>query len=148
LTMQLSQARRRRGPWAICVTAVAGAGATMLLPAMTGTAAAGAALLAVGAIALLAGHAWGLMVSIPAHLTLVGRIWPHLPLGDAKIDAVHAAATAMVIVTALPALALAAVVLPQIARHLLPRGTARTRSLVVAGAAMALAAAMILPAAF
>ena len=145
--MQLSPSRR--GPWAVCVTALAGAGATLLLPAMSGTAAAGAALLVVGALALLAGHAWGLMVSIPAHLTLVGRIWPQLALAGtgSKVDMVHAAASAIVIVTAVPALALAAVVLPQIARHLLPAGTRRTRSLVVAGSAAALAAALILPAA-
>ena len=131
----------------MCVTATAGAGAMMLLPAMSGTAAAGAALLAVGAIALLAGNAWGLMVSIPAHLTLVGRIWPQLAMAGGKVGAVHAAASAIVIVTAVPAIVLAAVVLPQLARHLVPGGTPRVRSLLVAVAAAALAAALILPAA-
>jgi len=114
---------------------------------MSGTAAAGATLLAVGALALLAGHTWGLMVSIPAHLTLVGRIWPQLSLAAASASAWRAAATALVIVTAIPALALAAVVLPQIARHLLPGGTPRARRLLVAGTATALAAALILPSA-
>lgn len=124
------------------MTVLAGAAAALLLPETTGTAAAGAALLAVGALALLAGHTWGLMVSIPSHLTLVGRLWPQLSLAGGTL---RTTATATILVTAVPALALAAVVLPQIAHHLLPSGTARSRALVVGGAAIALAAAMILP---
>jgi hypothetical protein len=141
--MQVS--RSRRGPWSVCVTAVAGAGAAVLLPDTSGTTAAGAALLAVGALALLAGHTWGLMVTIPAHLTLVGRLWPNLSLATIDRSSLRAAATALVLVTALPALALAASVLPQIAQHLLPDATRRARAVVVAGAALALAAALVLP---
>jgi hypothetical protein len=135
----------RRGPWSISLTLLAGAGAAMLLPETSGTAAAGAALLAVGALALLAGHTWGLMVSIPSHLTLVGRLWPHLSLAQDADGSVHAAATALILVTAIPALALAAVILPQIAEHLLPRATRRMRSALVAGSTLALAAALIVP---
>jgi hypothetical protein len=141
LTLRLA----RRGPWSIGLTLLAGAGATLLLPEISGTAAAGAALLAVGALALLAGHTWGLMVSIPSHLTLVGRLWPHLSLAQDADRSLHATATALLLVTAVPALALAAVILPQIAAHLLPRGTPRQRALVVAGSALALAAALIVP---
>src|SRR6266487_3291313 len=107
LTMRVS--RSGNGPWWVCASALAGAGAAMLLPG--GTTGAGAALLAVGALALLAGHTWGLMVSIQATL--------------------RAAAVAVVLVTALPALALIAVVLPQIAQQLPPEGARRARSLFV-----------------
>jgi len=147
LTMQSSQVSEhpRRGFWSLSVTLLAGAGAAMLLPETSGTAAAGAAVLAVGALALLAGHAWGLMVSIPSHLTLVGRLWPHLSLAHASGGTLRAAATALLIVTAVPTLALAAVTLPQIVRQLLPDATRRVRAAIVGGAALALAAALIVP---
>ncbi len=136
-------ARSRIGPSWVCLPALAGAAAALLLPG--GKTGAGAALLAVGALALLAGHTWGLMVSIPAHITLVGRVWPELAHVSTE-PAPHTVALAVVLVTALPALALIAVVLPQIAQQLLPDRTRRTRSLFVAGSALALAAALILPA--
>ena len=144
MTTQSSEVPRR-GFWSLSVTLLAGAGAAMLLPEISGTAAAGAAVLAVGALALLAGHAWGLMVSIPSHLTLVGRLWPHLSLAHAPGGSLRAAATALLVVTAIPALALGAVVLPQIVRELLPDATRRLRAAIVAGAALALAAALIVP---
>ncbi len=143
--MTIGLSATRKGPVTVCLTALAGAGAALLLPGTSGTTAAGAALLALGALALLAGHTWGLMVSIPAHLTLVGRLWPHLSLAAAPTESLRAAATALVLVTTVPALVLAAAVLPQIADHLLPGGTRRSRGLVVAGSAVALAAALILP---
>jgi len=147
LTTQSSQVSEhpRRGFWSLSVTLLAGAGAALLLPETSGTAAAGAAVLAVGALALLAGHAWGLMVSIPSHLTLVGRLWPHLSLAHASGGTLRAAATALLIVTAVPTLALAAVTLPQIVRQLLPDATRRVRAAIVGGAALALAAALIVP---
>lgn len=148
MTTQSSQATEhpRRGFWSLSLTLLAGAGAAMLLPGASGTSAAGAAVLALGALALLAGHAWGLMVSIPSHLTLVGRLWPHLSLAHASGGTLRAAATALLVVTAVPTLALAAVALPQIVRHLLPDATRRTHAALVGGAALALAAALIVPA--
>ncbi len=135
----------RRGFWSLSVTLLAGAGAAMLLPEASGTSAAGAAVLAVGALALLAGHAWGLMVSIPSHLTLVGRLWPHLSLAHASGGTLGAAATALLIVTAIPTLALAAVALPQIVRQLLPDAGRRVHAAIVGSTALALAAALIVP---
>lgn len=137
---------RSRGPIWICLPALAGACAALLVPGATGTTAAGAALLAVGAIALLAGHAWGLMVSIPSHVTLVGRVWPSLTMGSPTGSSTTAAAVAVVLVTALPALALTAVVLPQIARHLFGDRPRRVHGVFVAGSATALIASLILPA--
>jgi hypothetical protein len=89
------------------------------------------------------------MVSIPSHVTLVGRVWPALaagtPPGQVGSSAT-AAAVAIVLVTALPALALTAAVLPEIARHVLGEGKTRAHGLFVAGSATALAAALIMPA--
>ena len=135
------------GPSWISVPALAGACAALIIPGATSTTAAGAALLAVGALAILAGHTWGLMVSIPSHVTIVGQVWPGLALSHhASGTPLGAAAIAIVLVTALPALALTAVVLPQIGVHLLGDRSPRTRSLFVAGSALALAAALIVPA--
>jgi hypothetical protein len=138
--------RSGEGPSWVCLSALIGAAAALALPGASGTTAAGAALLAVGALALLAGHTWGLMVSIPAHITLVGRVWPELTHA-AALATVREAAIAVVLVTALPALALTVVVLPEIARHLVPERSPRMRAVFVAGSALALAAALILPAA-
>jgi hypothetical protein len=115
------------------------------MPGPAGTTAAAAALLAVGALAVLAGHTWGLLVSVPSHVTLVGRVWP--TLGDATTASTpQVGATAIVLVTALPAMALIAFVLPQMARHLFPDRAPRTRALIVAASAMMLAAALVVPA--
>jgi hypothetical protein len=133
------------GPTWISLPALAGACAALLVPGATSGTAAGAALLAVGAIALLAGHAWGLLVSIPSHVTLVGRVWPSLAVSSDGSPAT-AAAVAVVLVTALPALALTAVVLPEIARHVVGDASPRVRSAVVALFAIGLAASLIVPA--
>ncbi len=138
----------RLGPTWISVSALTGACAALFVPGATSSTAAGAAaLLAVGAIALLAGHTWGLLVSIPSHVTLVGRVWPALAAsGAGSAGLATDAAVAVVLVTALPALALTAAVLPQIARHIVGDASPRVRALVVAGCAIGLALALILPA--
>lgn len=141
--MQVSSGRR--APSWVWLSGIVGAGAALSLPGTSGTSAAAASLLAVGALALLAGHAWGLLVAIPAHITLVGRLWPEL-VHTMDHGAWSATAIAVVVITALPALALATGVLPALASHLLPDRTGRTRAVFVAGTATALAAALVLPA--
>jgi hypothetical protein len=119
----------------------------MLAPSDGSTTGAGATTLAVGALALLAGHTWGLLVMVPAHVVLVGRLWPAIAIassGDLSIG--ETAAIAVVLTTALPTLILGAVALPGIVGHLLPERSPRLRAMVVAGGALALAAALILPA--
>lgn len=133
---------RRYGPWSIALPALAGAIAAMVTPVAGGTTGAGAACLAVGALALLAGHTWGLLVLVPAHVAIVGRLWPQIPtLGSSEV-----AAVAVVLVSFLPVLALGAALLPGIIAHLLPDRTPRTRALVVSSGALLLAAALIVPA--
>jgi hypothetical protein len=134
--------RRSRAAW-LSIPALAGAIAALVLPGATSTAAAGAALLAVGAIALLAGHAWGLSISIPSHLTLAGQVWPNLALDAPTFSA---AAIGVVLVTAVPALALSGVVLPQLARDVLGERRTRSHALFVGGSGAALVAALVLPA--
>src|SRR4051812_39447629 len=79
LTMhRLSSRMRRLGPAWAAVPALLGAIAALALPGTTSPASAEAAMLAVGAIALLAGHTWGLLVALSSHVPLVGRVWPAL----------------------------------------------------------------------
>ena len=147
LTMQ--DGDRRYGPLWVSLPALAGATAALMVPGVSSTATAGATLLAVGALALLAGHTWGLLVVVPSHLVLVGRLWPVLALygpGQPEGGAMGTVAVAVVLVTALPALGLSAVLLPRIVGHLLVDRSPRMQSFVVAGAAALLAAAMVLPA--
>lgn len=141
---------RRLGPiWAV-VPAFAAAIAALAIPGTTNTATAEATMLAVGALALLAGHTWGLIVVVSSHLSLVGRLWPAIALyapgqvppgGTLGIGAI-----AVVLVTALPTIALAALLLPRATQHLLADTTPRTRSLWVAGGMVFLIASLVLPA--
>ncbi len=135
--------RHVRASW-LSVPALAGAMAALVLPGATSTTAAGAALLAVGALALLAGHPWGLMVSVPSHVTVAGQVFPALTAAGTSFSS---AAIWIVLVTALPAVALATVVVPAMSRDLLgERRPARAHAAFVALTSGALLAALIVPA--
>lgn len=151
-----SPGRRRQflsstpGPlWAV-IPAVLASVAALCIPGAATNATAAATVLAVGALALLAGHTWGLIVVVSSHLSLVGRLWPALALhapgqvppgGDLGTGAI-----AVVLVTALPTLALAALLLPRAADIVLADQSPRTRSWCVTGGAVVLAASLVLPA--
>ncbi len=117
----------------------------MFVPGAGGSSAAVGVLLAVGALALLAGHAWGLLVLMPAHVALAGKLWPQVALAGTS-DTPSVAALAVVLVTMVPTVALSAVAMPGIVATLLPERSPRARSLVVAAGALCLAAALIVPA--
>ncbi|MBI4509682.1 MAG: hypothetical protein HY698_08585 [Deltaproteobacteria bacterium] len=138
------------GPSWVAIPALGGALCALVVPGASTTATAGATVLAVGALALLAGHTWGLLVVVPSHLTLVGRLWPMLALSSPSQSPpggdLEAFAISMVLVTALPGLVLAATLLPRITALVLVDRSPRVQSLVVAATAMLLAAALILPA--
>jgi hypothetical protein len=105
-----------------------------------------AALLAVGALALLAGHTWGLLVALSSHVPLVGRVWPSLgSLGGADHE-VAAGAVAVVLVTAVPVIVLSSLLFPRLIHHIAPRASERTQGLLTAGLAVTLAASLVLPA--
>ena len=138
---------RRFGPLYVVLPALGGASAALLVPGVSGAATAGATLLAVGALAILAGHAWGLFVVLPSHLTLVGRMWPSVNhLHDQHVGSLGTGAIAVVLVTALPALALSAILMPRVTRHLMGRYAPRRQAAIVGMTALALAAAIIVPA--
>jgi hypothetical protein len=140
----------RPGPWWVAVPALLGAAAGLIVPGVTGSTSAGAAVLGVGALALLAGHTWGLMVVLAAHTTLVGRLWPsvaHVGVGVSGVGGAQGAASiAVVLVTALPSIALTAILLPEVARLLFPERSRKTHGLFVAGVTLMLAASLVLPA--
>lgn len=141
----------RRAVW-VGLPALVGAVAALALPGVTSAVSAEAAMLAVGALALFAGHTWGLIVVVSSHVPLVGRLWPVLadvhgaPNGP-WAGSLGPAVVAVVIVTALPTLILAATLLPRMVEQLTPEQSPRARSLLVAATALVLGASLVLPAA-
>lgn len=142
---QLTTHSRRSRTALIGLSALAGACAALVLPGATSPVSAGAALLAVGALAFLAGHGWGLTVSVPSHVAVAGHVWPNLAY-HGQATPFNTAADAVVLITALPALALAVILLPRLAREVLGNRPARARAAFVAAGAAALVAALLLPA--
>src|SRR5688572_32611132 len=127
----------RHGPWSIAVPALLASAAVMVVPGAANAAgAAGAACLALGALALLAGHTWGLLVLMPAHVALAGRFWPQVALAGTAQEPLTVAALALVLVTMIPTVALSALAMPGIVATLLPERSSRVRSLVVGAAAL------------
>jgi hypothetical protein len=142
---------KKMGPAWAAVPALLGAIAALALPGTTSPASAEAAMLAVGALALLAGHTWGLLVALSSHVPLVGRVWPaltHLQMpGSAGSDgAVTAGAVAVVLVTAVPVVILSMVLFPKLVAHVVPGASPRTHAVATAIVAIALGASLVLPA--
>lgn len=111
---------------------VAGAGlasslAAIALPSSSYTAEI-AATLAVGALALLAGHTWGLLVVTAADVILLGRVWP-LVFYNWPPNAATQLATYTALAGALPGLFLLRRSLPQAIELLMgPGSSPRVRS--------------------
>ena len=110
-------------------------------------------MLAVGAIALLAGHTWGLLVALSSHVPLVGRIWPaithltgHASSGVTSDGAVTTGAVAVILVTAVPVVMLSMLLFPRLVAHLMPGASPRMHAWAQAGVALALGASLVLPA--
>jgi hypothetical protein len=146
---------RRLGPAWAAVPALLGAIAALALPGTTSPATAEAAMLAVGALALLAGHTWGLLVALSSHVPLVGRIWPaltHLHMhaspssGVGGDSTVATGAVAVVLVTAVPVVMLSMLLFPRLVAHIVPGASPRLHAWATAGVAIALGASLVLPA--
>ncbi len=134
----------RRGPWWVVVSAFAGASAALALPGSTGDLAAVASVLAVGALALLAGHTWGLLVVAVADVMLLGQVWPMLAF---ESDGATQLAAATALVSALPGLALLGIAFPALVSVIFGEQTSdRVRSAGVATCAIGAALAVVLPA--
>jgi hypothetical protein len=144
LTMRHS--RTKRGATWVGVPALAGAVAALAIPGTTSAMSAEAALLAVGALALLAGHTWGLLVALSSHVPLVGRVWPSLGAAAEPGREMATGAVAVVLVTAIPVIILSTLLFPRLIAHLAPRASARTQGLLSASLAVGLAVSLVLPA--
>ena len=143
---------RRLGPAWAAVPALLGAIAALALPGTTSPATAEAAMLAVGALALLAGHTWGLLVALSSHVPLVGRVWPalthvnlnaHAVGGDSNVAA---GAVAIVLVTAVPVVMLSMLLFPRLLAHVVPGASPRTQGWATIAVAVVLGASLVLPA--
>src|SRR5262245_59911779 len=106
----------RLGPLWVVIPALLAAVAALAIPGATNTATAEGTMLAVGALALQAGHTWGLIVVVSSHMSLVGRVWPTLALvtPEHQPGTLGTSAIAVILVTALPTLILAGLLLPRV----------------------------------
>jgi len=135
---------RPHGPWWVALPAIAAAAAALALPGPTGSAAAIASVLSLGALALLAGHTWGMLVVAMADVLLLGHVWPVLAFSDGPL-ATHWAAAATLACT-LPGLTLLGVAIPALVDVVLGDPGHRMHRVGVTVGSLALAAAVVLPA--
>jgi hypothetical protein len=94
--------------------ALLSAAAAMAMPGPAGALTGFSSVLVVGALALLAGHAWGILVIACSELLIVGKAWP---IAASALGGHHSAladhwAAPITLLTALPGLALFVATLP------------------------------------
>jgi hypothetical protein len=116
--------------------------AAIALPTGSGPSPEVSAVLAVGALALLAGHAWGLLIVAAADLILVGALWPLLAFGDPSRSVTVAAAIALA--GALPGLVVFTRTLPGTVELVLG-DRPRFRAHAVAATGILAAVSLVLP---
>ncbi len=94
--------------------ALISAAATMAIPGPAGDLTGFASVLLVGALALLAGHAWGILVIAVAELLIVGQAWPIVStmLTSPPPHSIGSYSAVVSVVTALPGLLLFAATMP------------------------------------
>jgi hypothetical protein len=129
----------RRVAWGVAGAGLAGACAAMAIPGYHADIAEVSAILAVGALALLAGHRWGLLIVAAADLLLLGYVWPVLAFGDRPESWARLAAGTAVL-GALPGLLVFSRTLPHTLDLLAGRRLERLRP---AGAALGSLAALL-----
>jgi len=123
-----------------------GALAAMLLPVQSGSTPQTpeiAAVLAVGALALLAGHAWGLLIVALADVMLIGTVWPLVVFLQGSTLEIAAAATALG--GALPGLILVTRTLPRTVEVVVGTDHGRLRNVSVAASSVMVALWLTLP---
>ncbi|RMH41859.1 MAG: hypothetical protein D6689_09950 [Deltaproteobacteria bacterium] len=128
----------------VAVSALASAAAALALPGATGEVAGIASVVTLGGLALLAGHAWGLLVVVAAQVLLLAHVWPLVALTPPAAPVAQATAAAAT-VASLPAVARLGVALPGLADVLLDEPSARARAVCVAMGAVGAAAALLAP---
>jgi hypothetical protein len=126
----------------VALAGLLGALAAIALPTGSGPSPEVSAVLAVGALALLAGHAWGLLIVAASDLILVGGLWPLLAFHRSPHSVTLAAALALA--GALPGLVVFTRTLPGTVELVLG-DRPRFRSYAVALTGMLALASLILP---
>jgi hypothetical protein len=126
----------------VAVAGLIGALGAIALPTGSGPSPEAAAALAVGSLALLAGHAWGLLIVALADLLIVGAVWPLLVFGGRPSSIVVAAAIALA--GALPGLVLLGRTLPGTVELVLGENV-RWRSAGVAVSGVLCLVSLVLP---
>ena len=94
--------------------AILSAGGAMALPGPAGDVTGFSAVLFVGALALLAGHHWGILVIAAAEVMILGKTWPLVmdAFTSVPLSGLSVAAALTTTLCALPGLVLFAVTLP------------------------------------
>lgn len=104
-----------------------GAFAAMAIPGPSGDATQIGSVLLVGALALLAGHAWGLLIVAVADALLVGTLWPVVVFADTESTRAIVAAY-VALAGSVPGLVLLGRTLPRTVDMLVGRRSEKTRS--------------------
>jgi hypothetical protein len=120
----------------VALAGLVAAMAAIALPTGHGPSPEVSAVLAVGALALLAGHAWGLLIVAAADLILVSSLWPMLVFESQKSTSTTTAA-AIALIGALPGLIVFTRTLPGTVELVLGDGARRfrTHALTITGIA-------------
>jgi hypothetical protein len=115
--------------------------AAMTLPTSAGYTPEIASVLAVGSIAVLAGHAWGLLIVALADVLLIGKVWPValLAAGDPQWAGIAA------LVGALPGLLVLSRTLPRTVEVVLGRADSPWRSLGIASSTLGVGISLLTP---
>lgn len=137
--MRLSGSKRRLSPeilWT-AVPALVAAVAALVVAAAGSPAPAEGAMLAVGALALLAGHTWGNLVVVAAHVPLVGHLtFSTLPSAGGALPEhplIAAVALGLAAVALLPTLVFAGPAAPATLAQLSGGALSHTRATVAVG---------------
>ncbi len=132
--------------WLVAGAGLAGALAALAQPGGSADTAEIASVLAIGALALFAGHAWGMLVVVFADVVLLGQVWPMAVYQDPPSLAAQVAAYTAV-AGALPGLLLFARIVPGTVDFVLgPRSSRLLRTSAIALATAASGAWLLTPA--
>ena len=104
----------------VALSALLGALAAISLPGAASQTAGMAVILAVAAIALLAGHRWSLMIIVAAQVLILGKVWPIALHGSGMVEGAAIVAT----LCALPSLVLLRKTVPTIVELLVGKRSA------------------------
>jgi hypothetical protein len=126
-------------------TGLLGAILVMLLPGTLGQSSEIAAVLAVGALAMLAGHKWALLIVALADAMLVGRVWPVIAFPEHQ-SSVAVAIAMFALLAAVPGLVQLGRTMPRTVDVIIGTRSPRVHSAGVLCSSLLLAAWVVAPA--